>query len=234
MGEVPSRSGYDVAVIGAGVIGLSCAWRVAESGLSVIVLDRDAPGAGASGVAAGMLAPVTEASFGEEALLRLNLESASRWPAFDEELRDRSALPTGYERRGALVVAVDRDDAEELGRLYRFQQSLGLEVAWLTRGECRRLEPRLSPGVAGGISAPQDRQAEPRALIRALAAAVERAGGEVTSGWRPPPWRRRGAGWRLSPLAKAGSRRDTWWSQPAAGAVGSAAWATVRGTASGR
>jgi glycine oxidase len=150
--------------------------------MSVVVLDREAPGAGASGVAAGMLAPVTEASFGEEVLLRLNLESARRWPGFDDALRERTGLPTGYERRGALVVAVDRDDAEELRRLYRFQQSLGLEVEWLTRSECRRLEPGLAPGIAGSISAPQDHQADPRALIRALTVAVERAGGEVAAG----------------------------------------------------
>ena len=77
---------HDVVVVGAGVIGLACAWRAAQRGLSVLVLDRDAPGAGASGVAAGMLAPVTEAEFGEEALLALNLAGAELWPAFAAEL----------------------------------------------------------------------------------------------------------------------------------------------------
>jgi glycine oxidase len=180
--NAPRRSAYDVAVIGAGAIGLACAWRAAEAGLSVVVLDRERPGAGASGVAAGMLAPVTEASFGEEELLRLNLASARRWPAFEAELHERSGRETGYERRGALVVAVDRDDAEEIRRVYDFQRSLALEVEWLTRGECRRLEPGLAPGIAGGVSAPHDHQADPRALVGALATAVERAGGEVVSG----------------------------------------------------
>jgi len=177
--EVPHRKAYDVAVVGAGVIGLACAWRAAEAGLSTVVFDRDHPGAGASGVAAGMLAPVTEASWGEETLLELNLESARRWPAFDEELRARSQAATGYEPRGGLVVAVDRDDAEELRRLHDFQRSLGLDVEWLTRSDCRRLEPGLAPGIAGGIRAPQDHQVEPRALLRALAGALERAGGEL-------------------------------------------------------
>lgn len=182
MSEAPKQSAYDVAVIGAGVIGLACAWRTAEAGLSTVVIERESAGAGASGVAAGMLAPVTEASYGEQELLRLNLESAARWPEFDERLRAISGGPTGYERRGALVVAVDRDDAEELERLHRFQRSLGLGVEWLTRTECRRLEPGLAPGIAGGIRAPQDHQAEPRALIRALATAVGRAGGEIVTG----------------------------------------------------
>lgn len=180
--EAPQCTAYDVVVVGAGVIGLASAWQAAEQGLSVLVADSGEPGAGASGVAAGMLAPVTEASFGEEELLRLNLESASRWPAFDARLRERSGEGTGYERHGALVVAVDRDDAEELRRLYEFQLSLGLEVEWLTRRECRQLEPGLAPGIAGGIRAPQDHQADPRRLIAALRAALERAGGELLTG----------------------------------------------------
>src|SRR5215217_5615374 len=109
------RTEYDVLVVGAGVIGLAVAWRVAQRGLSVSVLDRaDAPGAGASGVAAGMLAPVTEAEWGARPLLELNLESAERWPAFAEELQAAAGADAGYHRGGALVVAVDRDDAEEL------------------------------------------------------------------------------------------------------------------------
>jgi glycine oxidase len=178
----PKRRKYDVAVVGAGVVGLASAWRAAAAGLRTVVLDRERPGAGASGVAAGMLAPVTEASWGEEELLRLNLESARLWPAFEAELAEGSGAETGYERRGALVIAVDRDDAEELGRLHRFQGSLGLDVEWLTRSECRRLEPGLAPGIAGGIRAPQDHQVDPRALTAALAAAFEGAGGELATG----------------------------------------------------
>src|SRR5215213_7024446 len=107
MGAAPQREAYDVIVVGAGVIGLACAWRIAERGLSVCVLERDHPGAGASGVAAGMLAPVTEAEFGAEPLLALNLESAERWPAFAAELHERTGASVGYHRSGALVVAAD-------------------------------------------------------------------------------------------------------------------------------
>jgi glycine oxidase len=177
-----SSSQHDVVVVGAGVIGLACAWRAAQRGLSVCVLERDEPGAGASGVAAGMLAPVTEAEFGEEALLALNLAGAERWPAFAAELSERSGLDTGYRASGALVVAADRDDAEELRRLHEFQRSLELDVRWLGGRECRRLEPRLSPRVPGGILSGQDHQVEPRAVVRALARAVRDAGGEIRTG----------------------------------------------------
>jgi glycine oxidase len=180
---VPSRSRYDVLVVGAGVVGLACAWRAAQRGLSVLAVDRAEAGAGASGVAAGMLAPVTEAEFGEEPLLRLNLASAELWPAFAAELAERSGLDTGYAQTGALIAAADRDDVEELRRLHAFQRSLGLEAEWLSGRECRRLEPRLSPRVAGGVLAPRDHAVDPRALLSALHEALVRQGGELVEGF---------------------------------------------------
>ena len=182
MRQAPQRSSYDVVVVGAGVIGLACGWRVAERGLSVVVLERHDPGYGASGVAAGMLAPVTEVEFGEEALLHANLEAAALWPQFDAELRRRSGSNTGYTRSGALVVAADRDDAEELRRLHRLQRSLELDVEWLSGRECRRLEPGLSPRVGGGVLARGDHHVDPSAVVRALATALEREGGELARG----------------------------------------------------
>ncbi len=175
----PRRTTYDAVVVGAGVIGLASAWRAAQRGLSVLVVERDAPGAGASGVAAGMLAPVTEAEFGEQELLRLNLASAELWPSFAAELAERSGLDTGYRASGALVAAADRDDGEELRRLFRFQRSLGLEVEWLGSRDARRLEPRLSPRVSGAIHAAAEGHVEPRSVVRALAAALEHEGGEI-------------------------------------------------------
>jgi len=170
-------------VVGAGIIGLASAWRAAERGLSVLVLERDVEGAGASGVAAGMLAPVTEALFGEEPLLRLNLESGRMWESFDGELREASGgLPTHRDSKGALVLAADRDDAEELRRLHAFQRELGLDTEWLSGRECRRLEPGLSPRVPGGILAPHESQVDPAATVTALAAALEHAGGEIRRG----------------------------------------------------
>jgi glycine oxidase len=177
--SLPRSTRYDAVVIGAGLIGLSCAWRARKRGLSVLVVDRaETPGAGTSGVAAGMLAPVTEADFGEEGPLRVNLLARERWPGFAAELSEVTGLRTGYRDTGALVVAADRDDAEALHRLHDFQRSLGLASEWLTPSRCRALEPGLSPRIAGGILAPQDGSADPRATVRALAAAA----GEVKLG----------------------------------------------------
>ena len=165
---------YDAVVVGAGLIGLACAWRAQRRGMSVLVVDRASePGAAASSVAAGMLAPVTEADFGELGPLRVNLAGRERWSAFAAELEELTGMPTGYRESGALVVAADADDAGELRRLHEFQRELGLDAEWLTPSRCRELEPGLSPRIAGGILAPQDGQAEPRAVTRALAAAVD-------------------------------------------------------------
>src|SRR4051795_12468792 len=57
------KRGFDAVVVGGGVIGLACAWRLAQRGAAVAVLERGEPGAGATGVAAGMLAPVGELTF---------------------------------------------------------------------------------------------------------------------------------------------------------------------------
>jgi glycine oxidase len=167
------NSRFDAVIIGAGLIGLASAWRAQQRGLSVLVVDRaDEPGAATSSVAAGMLAPVTEVDFGEESSLQVNLAGREHWRGFAAELEEVTGLDTGYRETGALVVAADRDDAEELRRLHDFQRSIGLDAEWLTPSECRELEPGLSPRVTGGILAPQDGQADPRAVTRALAAAV--------------------------------------------------------------
>jgi len=100
----------DLAVVGGGVIGLAVAWRAAERGLRTVVLERGGIGSGASGVAAGMLAPSSEAAFGEQPLLALNLESARRWPAFATELADRDVAFT--------MVAADADLVEVTGALF--------------------------------------------------------------------------------------------------------------------
>lgn len=172
----------DVVIVGAGVIGLSCAWRIAQRGLGVVVLERDEPGSGASGVAAGMLAPVTEAEWGEQELLRLNLESAAEWPEFGAELEDASGTDICFGRSGALVVAADRDDAAELRRLHEFQRSVGLDAEWLAPARCRELEPALSPRIGGGILAPHEHHVDPRAVVAALADAARRAGAEIRPG----------------------------------------------------
>ena len=69
-------------IVGAGVIGLGIAWRLAQAGCEVSVYDRGEAGHGASWAAAGMLAAAVETEPGEEPLLPLALESQRLWPDF--------------------------------------------------------------------------------------------------------------------------------------------------------
>jgi glycine oxidase len=173
---------FDVVVVGGGVIGLSCAWRAAQRGARVAVLERGEPGAGATRVAAGMLAPVGELTFGEPELLELTLAAARLYPEFVAELEAASGMATGYERLGALHVALDRDEAAQLRRVHDLQRSLELEAEWLAPRRCRELEPGLTPSFHGGVLAAGEAAVDPRALTRALLAAVEREDGAVLTG----------------------------------------------------
>src|SRR4051812_42623761 len=119
-----TNSGYDAIFAGGGVIGLASAWTAARHGARVCVLERERPAAGATGVAAGMLAPAGEATWGEDALVSLNLESLRRWPAFAEALEAASEIEIGFAQSGALHVALDRDEAESLRRRYELHRKL--------------------------------------------------------------------------------------------------------------
>jgi len=173
---------YDAIVVGGGVVGLCCAWRAAQRGARVAVLDCDRPPAGATRVAAGMLAPVGELAFGEPRLLELTLAAAQLYPGFVAELEAASGVSTGYRRDGALHVALDRDEAAELRRVHELQRSLDLGAEWLPPRRCRELEPGLTPSLNGGVHAPGEGSIDPRALTAALLAALEVTGVELLTG----------------------------------------------------
>jgi len=134
------------------------------------------PGSGASGAAAGLLAPVTEVHYGEEALLRLNLAGAAAYPDLVTELEDATGLSFGYRRCGTVIVARDADDSAALDDLFAYQKGLDLNVERLRRRDLRALEPALAPSLRGGILAADDHQVDNRALVAALATACAHSG----------------------------------------------------------
>jgi glycine oxidase len=176
------RGTYDAVIVGGGAIGLCCAWRLARDGAEVVVLDRAEPPAGATRVAAGMLAPIGELAFGEPELLRMTIAAAEVYPDFVAELEAASELGSGYARHGALHIALDRDEASELRRVHDLQRSLGLGAEWLSPRRCRELEPGLTPSFNGGVHAPDEAAIDPRRMTAALLAALGGEGVEVRSG----------------------------------------------------
>jgi glycine oxidase len=165
----------DAIVVGGGVIGLTAAWVAAGRGLDTVVVDP-APGQGASWVAAGMLAPVTEATFGEGALVALLVAGADRWPAFADRLGAAAGVDVGYRASGTIAVAVDAGDRAVLDQLLAYQRSLGLPVARLSATDCRQLVPGLAPGIRGGVEVPGDHHVDNRRLLDALLTAGRDAG----------------------------------------------------------
>ena len=143
-----------MAIVGGGIIGLACALRAQQRGLSVCVLERGAAGGGATRAAAGVLAPDPETP-GFTTLAR---RSAELWPAFAAELGD-----VGYTRCGSLVLAFDDSPIE-------------LEGEPLDGAACRALEPGIAPDCAGGLLLTDDAQVDPRRVVAALA---DRLGGAV-------------------------------------------------------
>ena len=171
--DAETRKCYDVAVIGGGVVGHGIAWAARRSGRSVALID-DAPGSGASWAAAGMLAPVSELHYQEEALLELMLESSRLWPAFaagleggagDTGTDTGAATGTGYLTTPTLAVGADAADRRALADLRTVQQASGLAVEPLTVREARMREPLLSPGISCAFDIPADHQVDPRRLL---------------------------------------------------------------------
>lgn len=167
-----------VAVVGGGIIGLSVAWRLARGDATVELFERGAFAGEATHVAAGMLAPVSEADPAESVLLALGLESAAAWPRFAAELQDDADVRRGslLLREGTLLIARDADEGRWLEREAAIRRAQGLDCTPLTPREARRLEPDLAPGLRGALSVPGDHAVDPRGVVVALVIAARGAG----------------------------------------------------------
>jgi glycine oxidase len=159
---------HNVVVVGGGVIGLSVAWRLAADH-DVTVVDP-APARGASWVAGGMLAPVTEAWPGEEELLDVGSASLASWPGFAADL--------GIElyAEGTVVAGFDAADAAQLDIVADFLARLGRTVDRLSGRELRRAEPTIGPSVRTGLMVSGDLAVDNRELLRRLTSRAYEAG----------------------------------------------------------
>lgn len=101
-----------VAIAGAGIIGLTTAWRLARQGWKVIVFDRREALHEASWAAAGMLAPGGEIDHSTDpAFVRMALASLDLYPEFVRDLEEDSELSLEYRRCGAIDLGTTDDKA---------------------------------------------------------------------------------------------------------------------------
>jgi len=163
---------YDVAVIGGGAIGCAIAWRAAQAGLKVVVLEQSVLGAGATQAAAGMLGAQSE-MHKLTALWPLCLESRSVYKEFAAELMAETDIDIELSETGTLRIAHTQATVQSLKAQATWQAASGGHSAWVDSSELNGLEPTLAPSL-GALWLPEDGNVSAPQLGKALAAAARR------------------------------------------------------------
>ena len=165
----------DVIIIVAGIVGAACAWRLASAGMSVKVLERQAPGSGASQAALGVLGfqarPNMPADFDD-----LCRRSRAFYPSIIDELQETIGQRPFYRTGGQLSVALIEDDLVELEEAYSLNREHGISVERPTPDECQLLAPGLNNQVLDSLFYPENAWVDNTALTLAIVQAAELAG----------------------------------------------------------
>jgi glycine oxidase len=156
----------EVVIVGAGIMGSAIARELARAGRDVHVLEKSIPGAEASSVAAGILAPHVEHAEGP--LHALGRASRDAYETLARTLRDETGIDVGFARSGVVQV-VSEDAGAARGEL-------------LDGPRARLLEPALASDVRAAIHLPDEAQVDPPRVLRALVRSAELAGARFTSG----------------------------------------------------
>lgn len=166
-GSYPARENH-IAIAGAGIIGLSAAWRLAQSGRQVTVFDQGAVGAEASWAGAGMLSLGGEIE-GASPLAALAIRSRKLYRDFVRELEQSSARRIDYQECGGLDLAYSADELSRLEERATVQARLGISSKLLTADHVSKFWPLVqSAGLLGGRFYPDDGIVNPRELVSAL------------------------------------------------------------------
>lgn len=173
-------NGCDVIVVGAGVIGLATAWRAAQDGCRVALLDPK-PGSGATQAAAGVLAPLTG---GHDDGLSLDLAQASMgsYAGFVEELEALAGFTVDFRSSGTLAVAIDPAGEGVLLDLATRADHAGVPTQHVDAATARQIEPGLTTQLRAGLLLPEDGRVDPRKLVTALLHACRLSGVAVMPG----------------------------------------------------
>ncbi|MGA8575950.1 MAG: glycine oxidase ThiO [Candidatus Cybelea sp.] len=171
-------AGGDVVVVGAGLIGLSIAFELAERGASVRVYDRGEPARAASWAGAGLLAPYTE-RIADQALLALCTSSLAEYPAFVQRVLAASGIDAHLRLDGVFYAAFGESGVEALRGQAQALRVLGVGCETCDRAGSLAAEPWLSGRVAGGLLNKAEGYVDNRRLGRALAAACGERGARI-------------------------------------------------------
>jgi glycine oxidase len=170
----------DVVVVGGGVMGSACAWKLAEAGARVVVLEKSVPGAEASSAAAGILGAHAEAH-GPGPMADLLLAGLGLYEPWAKALAARTGIDIELRRCGVLRVALDRAALLRARRDTAWMASASRDVETLSASAVQKLEPSVS-STAGALLFPADARVDPKLLFRAVHIAAQRAGAAFESG----------------------------------------------------
>jgi glycine/D-amino acid oxidase-like deaminating enzyme len=169
-----TRSAYDVAIIGAGIVGAACAAECAREGLRVLVIEANLIAGGATAAGMGHIVVMDDS----EAQFALTRYSQTLWQRLAEAMpRDGE-----YDNCGTVWVAADDEEMQEVRRKQRFYAERGVAVEVLDSQALEEAEPNLRKGLAGGLRIPQDSVIYPPCAARFLLEQARRLGAELRLG----------------------------------------------------
>jgi glycine/D-amino acid oxidase-like deaminating enzyme len=169
-----SRAVYDVAIVGAGIVGTACAHEFANRGMSVVILDRDVIGSGATAAGMGHIVVMDDS----EAQLAMTRYSQQLWRALKPEL----PADVEYEECGTIWVAADEEEMVEVRRKRDYYAKHSVPTSVLDSQNLRRLEPHLREGLTGGLLVPQDGVLYPPCAARFLIERAQKRGAKLRVG----------------------------------------------------
>src|SRR5580693_9501606 len=169
-----SLAAYDVAIVGAGIVGAACADEFARRGLSVAVVDRDQIGSGATSAGMGHVVTMDDS----EAQFALTRYSQQLW----QQLRDELPMDVEYEQCGTIWVATDEEEMAEVRRKHDYYGEREVPTEELDSQALRRLEPNLRQGLVGGLLVPQDLVVNPPCAARFLMERAQKRGAKLHLG----------------------------------------------------
>lgn len=180
--ETISSSGRTqrVTIVGGGVVGCFLAYCLASANVPVTVIERERIGSGATGASAGNVQAVTGLAGPLQAAL--GAESLRRWRAYLPAIKEESGIDLLDHDVRYLYAALDARDVADLQTLTTTLQEQGLRTQWIDATEALALEPRLHPGVLGGMLHQDVVQMDALRCVNALETCVRARGGTFTYG----------------------------------------------------